>query len=1258
MNSNLLRPNFLLKALLVFSFSTGMLLAAPLSGESFTYNQPDGQTFKVNLFGDEFFAYQETEDGYLIIRDKDNGSFCYAQVTPDGASIISTGVKVGQPKPLGLKPKQRLAAGMAMMKSLPNRNSLKVNEKGQSNYKKKLVSNERGEISNVSRAQASEPQEPASEDDESIRSAPPSSPTLNNRVGLVLLASFPDRPGDVTKTVADIDNYCNAEVYTENGNAASIYSYFKIQSNGKLEYKNNVTAWFTAANPRSYYTDNTVNYASRARELIREGLAALDAKGFDFTQCDGNDDGRLDGVNIFYAGSRVNSWSEGLWPHQSSSNWAGLSDSGLTSTYYDYQITDMPSNLTIGTFCHENGHMICDFPDLYSYDGNAANLGSYSLMHSSGSSHPLHVDPYLKIHAGWADVIDIDSASHQLCAVQQDRNFFYRYRNPANAQEYFLFEVRGNDGYEGPWGGAGRTNPADGLVIYHALETGSNTSSSINTGESPNADYSNPYELMVVESNPSSSTIPWYDNPTPGSNDAYSSTGVSSISDSTLPALKFWASDGRTVASGADIHSISAQGETMTFIIGTGPVTGDPITAVTAIEFEPRVDSNENAADDIFSVYNSGGGTLNYTISDDVAWLNCSVVNGTATTEADLVTVSYTTTALDPGIYPATITITGADGAGIETITVSLTVSAQPTLNASLGSFTEHGIAGLPSPDIAFNLNNTGGGTADYTITKTQPWLSLDRLDGEVSIESDLVTISLDATNLTAGTYNDTITITSPEATNSPIMITVTFIVGSSELIVTAPAGGENWFRGNTHTITWTSSLGGTVKIELLKNEVLDSTISPSTSNDQGSFSWTIPSGQTIDNDYKISITSLEPSAISDISNANFSILPLPDLVSLPYSESFETGTGDWIQSESDDIDWTRDSSGTPSVGTGPISAQDGDFYLYTEATSNNDSLAELTSWFDLRTHTNMEMIFHYHMYGSGMGELELLASTDDINWTRLFYQTGDNGNSWNSATIDLSAYSGQLVRLAFKGTTGSSYSSDMAIDNISIAQNGYTVAYDGNTNTGGNPPTDNNSYDNGASVSVLANTGNLTKTGYSFSNWNTQADGNGTDYSTGATFNINASNVNLYAKWISNQLTYVTWSGGSFDKPFTDSDPDSNQDGDSLSNRQEFAFGLDPTLKDDAPLSQDGSSLGVPLAVASADETTMDHYFVRRKDHGISGSITYLPQFSSDLSSFTTSSATPDVVISNTVNSDYEIVKVPYPAGTPFGRVQVSTTP
>jgi len=37
-----------------------------------------------------------------------------------------------------------------------------------------------------------------------------------------------------------------------------------------------------------------------------------------------------------------------------------------------------------------------------------------------------------------------------------------------------------------------------------------------------------------------------------------------------------------------------------------------------------------------------------------------------------------------------------------------------------------------------------------------------------------------------------------------------------------------------------------------------------------------------------------------------------------PEVESFETGLGDWTQGTDDDIDWTRDSGGTPSNGTGP----------------------------------------------------------------------------------------------------------------------------------------------------------------------------------------------------------------------------------------------------------------------------------------------------------------------------------------------------
>ena len=76
-----------------------------------------------------------------------------------------------------------------------------------------------------------------------------------------------------------------------------------------------------------------------------------------------------------------------------------------------------------------------------------------------------------------------------------------------------------------------------------------------------------------------------------------------------------------------------------------------------------------------------------------------------------------------------------------------------------------------------------------------------------------------------------------------------------------------------------------------------------------------------------------------------------------------------------------------------------------------------------------------------------------------------------------------------------------------------YTITYNGNTNTSGNPPTFF-SYTTGSIITVLGNTGSLAKTGYTFSGWNTEANGSGTSYSQGNTFRINADTT-LYAQWI-----------------------------------------------------------------------------------------------------------------------------------------------
>lgn len=164
-----------------------------------------------------------------------------------------------------------------------------------------------------------------------------------------------------------------------------------------------------------------------------------------------------------------------------------------------------------------------------------------------------------------------------------------------------------------------------------------------------------------------------------------------------------------------------------------------------------------------------------------------------------------------------------------------------------------------------------------------------------------------------------------------------------------------------------------------------------------------------------------------------------------PYNESFESSFGAWTQDAGDDINWTRDSGGTPSGGTGPSTGSDGSWYVYIEASAGNNPgrRAILNSpCFDFSGETEASVSFDYHMNGTAMGSLDLEISDDNGgSWSTLWSQSGSQGNSWNSVSLDLSAFAGGGVQLRFNGVTGNGWSSDIAIDNISV------------TNTAGPPP-------------------------------------------------------------------------------------------------------------------------------------------------------------------------------------------------------------
>ncbi|YCM46368.1 cadherin-like domain-containing protein [Verrucomicrobiaceae bacterium 227] len=111
--------------------------------------------------------------------------------------------------------------------------------------------------------------------------------------------------------------------------------------------------------------------------------------------------------------------------------------------------------------------------------------------------------------------------------------------------------------------------------------------------------------------------------------------------------------------------------------------------------------------------------------------------------------------------------------------------------------------------------------------------------------------------------------------------------------------------------------------------------------------------------------------------------------------------------------------------------------------------------------------------------------------------------------------------------------------------------------------------------------------------------------------------------------------------------------DSDGLHNLLEFAFGTDPNTPDHADLVIDGSVNGIPIVNADYSGGTVEFnaLFTRRDDHGAQGSVTYTPQFSSDLMTWADSEASPTLVADSTDDATYEVVSVPYPFFLPDGK-------
>ena len=119
----------------------------------------------------------------------------------------------------------------------------------------------------------------------------------------------------------------------------------------------------------------------------------------------------------------------------------------------------------------------------------------------------------------------------------------------------------------------------------------------------------------------------------------------------------------------------------------------------------------------------------------------------------------------------------------------------------------------------------------------------------------------------------------------------------SSSINVNTPNGGETWTLGSSQNITWSSNnFPGYIGIQLYSGTNYVTSLSSSTAND-GSFTWNVPSSITPGDEYRVRIYSTTDPEIQDFSDSYFSISseqtedPPNDDCNIPHSTTGTTFT-------------------------------------------------------------------------------------------------------------------------------------------------------------------------------------------------------------------------------------------------------------------------------------------------------------------------------------------------------------------------------
>lgn len=506
-------PRYFFSALLFCSgvFAGGVAHAGQYRGDSRAFQQPNGVSVDVRLFGTELYLRAESPDGYSLAIDRATGWICYAE-KDDGGALQSSGIHYLGP------------ADAATLQGL-SRRGITPNLRAAAATIAAQIDQVRQGLGNAAPSGASY-----------YYRGPKYAPVLGSGKGLVVLVDFSDRVGTITP--AEYEKAFNGDTYDSLG---SIRTWIEAISYGKYTASHTVVGYMRAAYPTSHYVGGDEFDYSASQELMKQVFKYID-DNIDLTSYATNN--AMPSLVVIYPGAEIAKvWATGLWPHSGEGGYTTSEKIRIPNAFISNGGTSTPVDLD--TFRHELGHSLFNWPDTYDYDDDSAGAGGFA------TETTLPCAPF-RAWVGWMNVIDVVGLN-QAYALTANGDTCLRYKNASASTEFFMVEYMRKESVKRP------DAPDEGLLIWHIDEKGDNSLQDMTASKHYECSVEQADGLFELEKNGKKRA-----------GDLFHAGYKDAFNDTTTPNSKWWNGS----ASGFAVCNVGALDPAMNVTVGcSGPIT-------------------------------------------------------------------------------------------------------------------------------------------------------------------------------------------------------------------------------------------------------------------------------------------------------------------------------------------------------------------------------------------------------------------------------------------------------------------------------------------------------------------------------------------------------------------------------------------------------------------------------------------------------------------------------------------------------------